>query len=244
MEYNNKKYNQEIAYKKIENKVYSSSSYYKFLFNISKLDKFREIFTFDGKFDANISNEVMNNLDLLRYICNGETGMNLEKEFHDTLVSAAKEEDAISSVINTYLIEIKYGNPYRVELNDYTTNDKLFSILESIFGLDTLILSVNNKGILLDRFNNIMETNDLEEANRFIEIIENLYNSITKEKHPESAQQIIESYKDVLKPYISAGFQKQLNEISNNKHQNFKSFDILYKKVTEDILKIDKDKKM
>ena len=170
--------------------------------------------------------------------------MKLENDFHDFIVAAVSEPDAISSIININLMETKYGNPKREQLNDYTLNDKLFGILEAVFGLDALILSVSDKKALQDRFNKVMKTNDLEEANKFIGIIEDIYNSVKDEANPLLVNEKIESMKEDLKPYVLAGLCEQLNEISNSKHQTFESYDILYKKVTDDILKIDKDKKM
>ena len=141
-------------------------------------------------------------------------------------------------------METKYGNPKREQLDDYTLNEKLFGILEAVFGLDTLILSVNDKKVLQDRFNKVMKTDSPEEANKFIGIIEDIYNSVKDEENPLLVNEKIESWKEEIKPYVLAGLCEQLNEISNSKHQTFESYDILYKKVTDDILKIDKDKKM
>ena len=245
MLYGNQKFNQEIAYKKLEDKIYKSDKYYKFVFYVTNLDSFRDVFTFMGdRFDAKVAGKAIENLDALRFICNNETGMKIENEFHDFIVAAVSEQDAISSIINVNLMETKYGNPKREQLDDYTLNEKLFGILEAVFGLDTLILSVNDKKVLQDRFNKVMKTDSPEEANKFIGIIEDIYNSVKDEENPLLVNEKIESWKEEIKPYVLAGLCEQLNEISNSKHQTFESYDILYKKVTDDILKIDKDKKM
>lgn len=244
MKYGDKKYNQRVAYGKIEDKIRKSTFYYEFLRYITELDGFREAFTFENdRFDAKIAGDAIESLDVLRFICNDETGLKQEDKFHDFITSAVTEKDAISTIVNTHLIEIKYGNPKRDKLNDYTPNDRLFAILESVFGLDALLLSVNDKDVLLKKFNEIMKGDNSYTPSDFIEIIESLY-KISKSDEHSLFLQALEDRSEDLKPYISAGFGQQLNEISNSKHGNFDHYNNLYDMVTNDILKLSVNKKM
>ncbi len=244
MEYGNRKYNKAVAYKIIEDKLKKTDSFQDFILYIGHLDSFIEIFTFDnGEFDNKFALKALENLEALRFICNDETGLHEEEKLHDALVESVKDNNAISTIINTYLIETKYGNPKRVELDDYTPNDKLFAILEIIFGLDTLILSVSDRRKLWERFCEVTENNETDEMVNFNDAMEKLY-EFSKDSNPEVFMSAIESYSDYLKPYILAGINKQCNEIAKTEHGSFEHFNNLYEMVTKDVLGIEKNKKM
>ncbi len=244
MEYANTRYNKNVAYQKIEDKIKKSHSYYDFIWYITNLDNFREIFTFeDGKFNAAFAGEAIENLESLRFICNDETGLHEEKRLHDAFIESVKEDSAISTIINTYLIETKYGNPSRIELDDYTPNDKLFAILESVFGLDALILSVIDTKKLWERFNEITEDDGTYDMVNFNDVIEKLY-ELSKGDDTEAFTQAIENYSDYLRPYILAGINKQYTEISKTKHGSFEQCDNLREMVTKHVLRIEENKKM
>lgn len=244
MKYGDKKYNQAVAYRKIEDKIRRSNSYYEFIRYITDLNEFKEAFTFNNdRFDAKMAGKAIENLEVLRFVCNDESGIKQENRFHDFLTSAVMENDAISTIVNIHLIETKYGNPKRIKLNDYTPNDKLFAILESVFGLDALILSVKDKDVLLTKFNEVMKNDSSYSPSEFIKIIEDLYKASKSDEHSLFVR-TLEDYSDYLKPYVSAGFQQQLSEISNSEHGNFEHYNNLYDMVTGDIMKLSKNKKM
>ncbi len=243
MEYGDKRYNKDVAYQKIEDKIKKSHSFYDFILYITNLDSFREIFTFEnGKFDVEIAGNALENLDALRFICNDETGLHEEKKLHDALIESVKEDSAISTIINTHLIETKYGNPSRIELDDYTPNDKLFAILESIFGLDALILSVINRKKLWERFSEVTENDETYDMVNFNDVMEKLY-EFSKGDDTEFTQ-AIESYSDYLRPYILAGINKQYTEISKTERGSFEQCDNLREMVTKHVLRIEENKKM
>ena len=119
----------------------------------------------------------------------------------------------------TYFIETLYGNPDRLEMDDYTFNDKMFYALQAVFGLDTLALSIRDKKALIDRYMLVSGSYDMNEMNNFSNIIEEIY----KTNDPN----IFDSKKDVLNPYVLSGLDIQLNEISNNSRGNFSQYDNL-----------------
>ena len=162
---------------------------------------------------------------------------------HDAFIESVKEDSAISTIINTYLIETKYGNPSRIELDDYTPNDKLFAILESVFGLDALILSVIDTKKLWERFNEITEDDGTYDMVNFNDVIEKLY-ELSKGDDTEAFTQAIENYSDYLRPYILAGINKQYTEISKTKHGSFEQCDNLREMVTKHVLRTEENKKM
>ena len=208
----------ENALNIIKKKIKSSGAYASFVVQLTGDKDFVEVFNFNGDINYDVLNEAIANIDNLKDIC---LNTNKEKEFHDMVVKALKEvdKDAISIVVDTYFIEILYGNPDRLEMNDYTFNDKMFYILQGIFGLDTLTLSIENKKALFDRYQLVFESNDINEINNFINIIEDIYKS--------NDSNIFKSKKDVLNPYILSGLGIQLNEISNNPKGNFSGYNNL-----------------
>ena len=229
---NDQKYYLEVAYKELENKVFNNSNYHSFITSLADTEEFRELFTFDDKFNSVLAEKALSNLDNLRFICNNSTGLKKEKEFHDMLSSCIKENNAISTIVNTYLMDTKYGNIEREEKDNYIINDKMFYIMQSIFGLNTLVESVKNKDVLLKRFTEISGLYESEDINNFISVIEEMY--FKKEE-----KDVIQSKIEYLKPFILSGLQKQLTEVSNSYDDTFIKYNYLYEIVT-DIIGINK----
>lgn len=208
----------ESALNIIKNKIQNTSEYSSFVVKLTNNNDFMEAFKFDENVNYEVLDKALSNIDNLQTIC---FDTNKEKEFHDMVVKALKEadKDAISTIVDTYFIETLYGNPDRMEMDDYNFNDKMFYILQGIFGLDTLTLSIENKKALFNRYQLVSGSNDINEVENFINIIEETYKS--------NDSNIFESKKDVLNPYILSGLDMQLNEISNNPKGNFSGYDNL-----------------
>ena len=238
---NNQEKELNKAYDVLNKKVLSSNMYYKFITSIADLNEFRDIFSYNGKFNTDKALESLKNLENLRYICNNETGLKKENEFHNMIINCVSNEDAITTIVNTFLMETKYGNPKRENLDDYTLNDRMFYILQSIFGLDTLIESVINKEVLFHKFCEITKDYNEKEVENFISLIDEIYKEAKMLNDPNEIKNYIVSRKEDLKQYIYENEIADLDKISNSEHGSFQKHDEL-KEIVDEIL--DNSKKM
>lgn len=230
--------NLTAIYKILENKIMNSSEYNKFLHDVitketlgiktDKIEDFEQLLDF--------------NLDDLSDIFNNENSPWYEERFHEFITEATKDEDIMQTIINNGIIETKYGNPERRKINDYTLNDMMFKILQGVFSSEVLLLSVSDKNALKYRFDVIKE--DEMNFDDFKQLIEKIYVDSKGLNDIERVKDVLKANVGELKPYILAGVQKQINEISNSKNGNFKEFDELYKALINDVLEIDKAKTM
>lgn len=230
--------NLTAIYKILENKIMNSSEYNKFLHDVitketlgiktDKIEDFEQLLDF--------------NLDDLSDVFNNENSPWYEERFHEFITEATKDEDIMQTIINNGIIETKYGNPERRKINDYTLNDMMFKILQGVFSSEVLLLSVSDKNALKYRFDVIKE--DEMNFDDFKQLIEKIYVDSKGLNDIERVKDVLKANVGELKPYILAGVQKQINEISNSKNGNFKEFDELYKALINDVLEIDKAKTM
>ena len=221
------------AYKALEKKVLSSDSYRKFITSVADLKEFREIFSYNGKFNDALAEESLKDLDNLRYICNNETRLKKEDEFHQMIINCVSNEDVITNIVNTFFMETKYGNPKREKLNDYTLNDRMFYILQSIFGIDTLTESINNKDVLFHKFNEVTMDYSGKEAEYFINLIDEIYKEASIIQDPEEMKNYISSKKQDLSKYILDGSKVQLREVTNSENGEFNKYNNLDKIISE-----------
>lgn len=126
------------AYDIIKNKIYTSKEFSSFVVGLTKSQEFKEAFTFNGELKKDVAVKALSDLDILRSICDDNTGIKKEKEFHDMLVNSLKQNNVLLSIADTYFIETLYGNPDRINQEDLTINDKLFKALEYIFNIDII----------------------------------------------------------------------------------------------------------
>lgn len=234
--------NLTAIYKILENKIMNSSEYNKFLHDVItketlgiKTDKSEDL-------EQLLYNLTKFNLDDLSDIFNNENSPWYEERFHEFITDATKDEDIMQTIINNGIIETKYGNPERRKINDYTLNDMMFKILQGVFSSEVLLLSVSDKNALKYRFDVIKE--DEMNFDDFKQLIEKIYVDSKGLNDIERVKDVLKANVGELKPYILAGVQKQINEISNSKNGNFKEFDELYKALINDVLEIDKAKTM
>jgi hypothetical protein len=229
-----KKQNIDKAYVKIESEILSTLQYKRFISYLLQLQEFKDSFTINNEFDANLAKKATESLDVLRYLCNDETGIGKEKDFHDFILKAIEElpYGPAQKVVYTYMLETKYGNPKR---SDYTLNDMLFYILQSVYGMDFLILTCTNNKVSVERFFDVLKT---EEPNllsdffgQFYELRQTLYN----EEDRDVIKQKFEEKKDFFMPYIVAGISNQYDEESRNKNANFPEIDNLVSILTGEL---------
>lgn len=234
--------NLKNAYKVLENKVLSSNVHEDFIrYLIIKTD-FDNYFVVNNDLDVKTAKMAINDLDYLYQICN-ENNLNKENEFHDFIVNSIESTNLadIEKVIYIHMLETKYGNPKRKE--DFTLNDRLFYVLEAIYGLDNLILSCNDNMVLVNRFNDVMETSNIDDFTNFLNGFNEIRNKLSKTINEEELSTLFNEQKEFFRPYVLAGIDKQYTEVTKDKNGDFSKVDNLLSIISND-LGFDATKKM
>ena len=161
-----------------------------------------------------------------------------ENDFAKCAISSVLTDNAIESVINVKFIETLYGNPLK---NDISLNDVLFLILESVIGLDTIIMSFYDRNIITLRVNEIMK-NKKGDFEGFNVIINNIYNGLSDCQSYDEIITGLSDYKDELADYIQGGLDMQLYEIMNNPQGSYDNYNMLFARINDLIPKINAKK--
>lgn len=235
------KYYLTNAYKKLNNKIINSKEYADYAYMITSDEKvskkLKEAFTFaDNKVSYD---DISKMFDDIHFVGELSKVLGIEDKFSDMILAAVKDENIFSTIINTKFVETMYGNSNK---EDLSANDALFTILESIFGLDRIIESITKENVLLERFNTVMQSKDQNMVNDFALLISNLYNMLDGEKDYNRIKQIINNNSQELRPFILAGLYKMNDEISKKEHGNFDSYNELYNRVLDVIGKANNKK--
>lgn len=241
MESFDKDYYLKLAYKKLNNKIYNSKEYADYAYQITSdekvSEKIKEAFTFENnQVSYDSIGKMFEDIDFV-----GELSevLGLENKFSDVILSSVKDENIFSTIINTKFVETMYGNSNK---EDLSANDALFTILESVFGLDTIIMSITNQNVLLERFNTVMQSDDQNMVNEFALLISNLYKMLDGEKDYSKIKHIISNNSEELRPFILAGLFKMNDDISKKEHSNFDAYNELYNRVLDVVGKADNKK--
>ena len=234
MKLNSNDENLKSAYKKIENKIISGNEHKNFIDYLIKQTDFANCFVVNGNLNVKNAKMVINNLDYLHFLCE-EDNLNKENEFHDFLIKSL-ETDAlidIEKVIYTFMLETKYGNPKRKE--DFTLNDRLFYVLQAIYELDNLILACNNSMTLVNRFNEVMQTSNIDDFTDFINEFSEMRKKLSKIQNEEELSIAFNEEKEFLIPYVAAGIDRQYTEVSKDENGNFSKVDALLRLISDDL---------
>ena len=229
--------NIELAYEKVEEKIILSESYVNFIIkniidNKTFESKIREYFSDEtGAFQSERFYEFIQDIKYMEMLSHA---LGIEDEFYVATINGAKDNNLIDTVINTKLLETKYGNPYK---KDFTCNDVIFSILETIFGLDTLMESVSNKKVLIEKFKrvlayssefNINSTKDCEDNYvQFYEELNNLYKNTFNMTDYEEIKEYVKDNCNGLKPFIQAGLSSHVRKVVWGEKDSYKEYDSL-----------------
>ena len=228
--------NLKNAYKKIEDKIISSNEHKDFIEYLIKETNFVDYFVVDKELNTKTAKMAINDLDFLNLICD-KNNLNKENEFHDFMIKAVESDRLIDieKVIYTFMLETKYGNPKRENKKDFTLNDRLFYILQAIYGLDSLILSCNDNMILVNRFNDVMETSNIDDFTNFLNVFSEIRNKLLKTINEEELSVLFNEEKDSFRDYVLAGIDKQYTEVTKDKNGNFSKVDDLLSLISNDL---------
>lgn len=232
----------DIAYSKIKRRISNSKDYQEYVYHITtdkKLgEKFAESTSYekDGK-TISFASQMVENIDFINTFSNA---FGLDKEFNNIITSTFNNDSVIDKIINTKFIETLYGNPSKEDLSNI---DALFTVLESFFGLDTIIKSVSDKNVLNDRFLKVLNANDQALEYDFISLIEKIYNETVDLKTYEEIKAVVNNYREELKVFVMPGLITQLNEVSLDDNGSFRRTDILKNRLV-DLIGTDINKKM
>ncbi|MBQ9012543.1 MAG: hypothetical protein IJ094_03100 [Bacilli bacterium] len=252
----------EEIYKELDNRIKQSKQYIEFAHKIS-LDSdtnknnndvtFRDIFTFEkevetsegikliSNFDSEVASKAFSHIGVMKKVCDI---LNLDNEFHDVIIKANESSNVLVNICNTHFLNVKYGDPSNETLNDYSLNDRLFYIIETIFGLDTIVNSYYDKDAFNKQLNYIMQDYSGTALDNLTMILEDMYNELKDEKDEETIKNRIREYKDALKPYVSAGIQAQIDETIRSDKKSYDNVTRLEETVIKDILGYSLNKKM
>ena len=215
-------YSLNDAYNQIKKKIIDSKDYANYVYYITSdpiiSKKFNESTSYekDGK-TVSFASEVVENIDFINEF---SKVYGLDSVFCDTILKAFGDDNIIDKVINTKFTETLYGNPSKEDLNSI---DALFTILESVFGLDTIIKSFNDKTILDRRFKEVTGVLDDSLEYDFLSLINKIYNETCTLNSYDYIKKVIKSYKDELNSYILPGLVKQIDEETKSGSDSIKT---------------------
>lgn len=225
------KKNIEKAYEVLDNKIINSNEFARFIAQMiedRKLEsKIKDAFTFNGRYDIKALEESFYDIDFLKEL---SSVIGNDKEYSKMITEAVMEDNPVLTIINTKFVETKYGNTNK---EDLSVIDALFTILEVVFSLDTIIESFEDKNVLISRFNDVMKDNNPDEINRFIYLISKIYHELKDEKDYNKIIENIRNKRSELSKYILAGYEKQVDEVSNDLNSSFEKTDNLFNNVMD-----------
>lgn len=230
------------AYDIIKRRISDSKGYQDYVYyitsdkNIGKKLEESTSYEKDGKV-VSFTSELIENIDFINDFSNV---YGLDEDFCRIAIKTFDNDSIMNKIINTKFTETLYGNPSKEDLSNV---DALFTILESFFGLDTIIKSVTYKRVLNDRFLTVLKTDDKSLEYDFISLIEKIYNETVNLKSYEEVKMVINNYKDELKVFAMPGLITQLNEVSLDDNGSFKRTNILRDRLV-DLIGTDINKKM
>ena len=111
----------------------------------------------------------------------------------------------------------------------------MFYILQAIYGLDSLILSCNDNMILVNRFNDVMETSNIDDFTNFLNVFSEIRNKLLKTINEEELSVLFNEEKDSFRDYVLAGIDKQYTEVTKDKNGNFSKVDDLLSLISNDL---------
>lgn len=253
------KYYLNSAYGILKNKLVKSKNYWELIYFLTtdkrvskKVEK-----VFEGIEEQ--SDELFRNVDFVSYLCtvldedekninntinsSEETKTPIQDKFTNSIINSVKTDNPVESIINIKFIETLYGNTIK---NDISSNDVLFTLLEGILGLDTIIKSFVEKELVQLRINEIMKNNKVS-FYVFEELFSELYNDLQDCYDYEQTLKVLSKYTDRLMPYVYNGIMAQIDDTSFSENKNFEQYENLQeriKKILEDLKKIDVKKYM
>ena len=224
------KYNMDEVCKNLETRLSKSKVYKDFInsliknANVSKcINKLEK--ESSRKLDDNFIEDVFKDVGYVKLL---SLMLGLENEFCEMMLLAAKEENIFSSIINTKFVETIYGNP---DKKDLSLNDALFTILESVFGLDSIINSLTDDSALIKRFDVVMGNQNPNLANEFSSLINGLYDIAKDAKSYDEITSLIKNHSYDLRTFILAGLNKQNDEIMKDPNGNYGMYKVLYNNI-------------
>ena len=205
--------------------ILNSETYGNLLYTLTTDEKFKIKIkdAFDN--DIDLFNSVIKDVEYIYYL---STILGMENDFIKCALDAVKIDSAIETVINTKFIETLYGNPFK---EDISLNDILFTLLESIIGLDTIIESFKDRSLLIKKVNINMK--DDGSFNALNIIFNSIYEDLKYCDNYDEIINVINSYKDDLALYIERGLNSQAISVINNPNGNFSEYDFLLERLKE-----------
>ena len=219
------------AYDILKEKIVESSCYNDYIYRIMNDEvigkKFDEVTSYekDGKVLSFASSAVKN----VDFINEFSKMYGLDKEFCSIILKAFDSNTITEKIINTKFIETLYGNPNK---EDLTNIDALFTIYESVFGLNCLTLFILDDKALDDRFRSVFNTFDKSLEYNFLNIINKVYEETKDLKNYDDIKDVFANYADDIMPFALPGLIKQIDEQAN-KNCNFSNTDNLRDRVVQ-----------
>lgn len=197
-------------YKVLKNRILKSKSYSNYAVGIT--DDIYKYFLELGINESNNYELAFKNIDFMDSF--SRNILHNEKEFNKVLFSSFDEEvDVIRQIVSKKFLETYIGNENKEDLDEI---DAFFPLLESIFGLDTLLLSIKDSSVLISKFRNVF---NMDIAN-FYEAFSKIYKE-AKGKNYDEIISIIRNNSSELKDYVTTGILFEISDVSNNDKKNF-----------------------
>ncbi len=221
-------------YKRIQRWLLVTDAYTSFATDILLNKEIYNLFVSNGKLDVSYAKEILSDLDCLRDICCNKI-TNKETEFYDFITKSVDSLyiSDMQKVIYKYMLDTKYGNPKRQ--NDFTATDRLFYVLQAIFGLDSLIKSCFDNSVLKHRFYEVTNLLDENDYDSFEKTFSDIKKELEKATTDNELNDLFDAKKELLRDYVASGILKQYDEVSNAPSGNFIEVDEFLKFISEDL---------